>query len=74
MKTIIIKTPTEEPNSQKWKELGFEKGMSGKLGWRKEANVKKVKGKKRKIQLKKKNKNVLSKGVDEEKEKANMEF
>ena len=40
----IIKT-TGEPNSQQWTQFGFEKGMSGKPFWSKEANITQGKGK-----------------------------
>ena len=56
---IIQRWRTGEPNSQKWKQVGFEKGMSGKLfegkkhKWRKErANKDRAKETKRECYLK----------------------
>ena len=41
---------TEEINKQpKWKQFGFKNGMLGKFVWKKQANIKKGKGRKRKI-------------------------
>ena len=55
-------------NSQTLKQVGFEKGMSGRFVWKTEANIKKGNGKKTKTEQPPPQR-VLQKGVDEQKRK-----